>query len=341
MATHIGSGSNAKSYKAAMSGQSESAATKIVGARREGAIIGWSIVGLVWVALCVVVWGRWISSSEFSPAPILGPDVMGDSTLMALRVLEVISVLVLLACAWGFLIKPWVTKHQFTIEGKMLIGGVFAFLTDCTLNVHHYLFAFNSNSINMGSWSKFMPFYTGVTSSRYGEALLWGGPMYIYFGVFLGYCGTLIIRALRRKWPDISNAVALTAVYGFILVFDVVVENAIIRSTEAYAFVKTYEPLTLFEGEWYQFPFYEALFVGFMATGFTIVGLSAMDDPNGVSVVERGYERFDQRIQPYVRLLAVIGVVCTMMYTLYHIPFNWLGVIGDSIAALPSYLRLK
>jgi hypothetical protein len=39
-----------------------------------------------------------------------------------------------------------------------------------------------------------------------------------------------------------------------------------------------------------------------------------------------------------VRTLAVIGFCCAATILVYHLPFNWLGVVGASAADLPSYL---
>jgi hypothetical protein len=39
-----------------------------------------------------------------------------------------------------------------------------------------------------------------------------------------------------------------------------------------------------------------------------------------------------------LRLFAVIGFSAAVMLALYHLPFNWLGVTGSSMADLPSYL---
>lgn len=57
-----------------------------------------------------------------------------------------------------------------------------------------------------------------------------------------------------------------------------------------------------------------------------------------LSPLERGFERWRPALQPSVRTLAVIGFCCAATILIYHLPFNWLGVIGSSMANLPSYL---
>lgn len=70
-----------------------------------------------------------------------------------------------------------------------------------------------------------------------------------------------------------------------------------------------------------------------------MVRMSALEDPDGVSVIERGYERWRPALRGPVRLLAVIGFSATLLLVMYHLPFNWLCVGGTSFADLPSYLR--
>jgi hypothetical protein len=147
-----------------------------------------------------------------------------------------------------------------------------------------------------------------------------------------------VIRRLRVRYPSISNVAALGVVFLLACVFDFVVENAIIRSTQAYAFAQAPASVTLWAGSQYQFPIYEMLCVAALGTIFTGLRLSAIDAPDGVSIVERGFERFRPGLQMPVRVIAVIGFSMTMLFVVYHVVVNWLGTNGDSIARLPSYL---
>lgn len=147
-----------------------------------------------------------------------------------------------------------------------------------------------------------------------------------------------MIRRRRLKNPALSNARAYTAVFLGALVFDFVLENCFIRVLHAYAFAKTPAELTLFDGSQYQFPLYESLFVAFLGVAFTALRLGAMDDPEGLSLVERGAHRLRPALREPARWFAVIGFCVTCLFVLYHLPLNWLGVNGASLADLPSYM---
>jgi hypothetical protein len=154
------------------------------------------------------------------------------------------------------------------------------------------------------------------------------------------YLGCALIRRLRRSYPNVSNSMALGCVFVLFLVLDGMIETFAIPISHAYAFAKTYGPITLFAGKMYQFPINEAMSVAALALGCTILAQSAHDDPNGVSFIEHGYQRFRPGLQTPVRVLAFIAAVSAIILFLYHIPLNWFGVIGDSVAALPSYMTL-
>ncbi|MET0657101.1 MAG: spirocyclase AveC family protein, partial [Steroidobacteraceae bacterium] len=258
--------------------------TSTLTADRTGGVVAWGVWGVIWIAIAVNAWLRWIASDTlFGPAPIMPGDTIEPGRLGALRVLEVVSTLVVLQCAWQCALKPWLRERKFGLDGMLLLGGIVGFSADSLLNLHELLFAFNAHSVNLGVWTSFMPFYT-TGPAHYAESLLWGFPMYVYFGITASLAGCAIVSSLRRRYPGISNAAALAIAYVTFVVADFVLENTIIRLTDAYMYTKTYAPLTVFAGSIYQFPFYESLFSAGVSLGFTLIRLSAMDHPEGLSL---------------------------------------------------------
>jgi hypothetical protein len=163
--------------------------------------------------------------------------------------------------------------------------------------------------------------------------------MYVYFCIGVAIAGCAAVRALRRRYPSISNVTAVGVVFAGAVVFDFVVENAIIQLTQAYGYARAPSALTLWAGTAHQFPIYEAVCVGALGAIFTALRLSALDAPDGVSLVERGFDRFPPRLQGPVRTVAVIGFSITTLLLVYHLEINWLGTNGNAIAHLPSYLK--
>lgn len=318
--------------------------------KRDGLVTLWAGWGLVWSVTALQAVVRWILSTDFRAAPVLGPDEIATFRLVLLRVLEVISVGVWFAFMYFCVLAPMWTKpsnisgnvRKFTgnlgLDGKYVIGGMFAWIADSFLNCRQYLFAWNSHSVNIGVWTRFMPFHAHDGPFDYAEGILWGMPMYIYFCAGAAIVACTVVKALRRRWPDISPSTLMIIVWVGEFTFDFVLENLIIRSTHAYGFPKTYGPLTLFAGKVHQFPIYESIFVANLGSAFTIVRLAALDHPTGLSPLEYGYQRYPKVLQGWIRLLAVVGFCSLCVVTMYHLPLNWLGVIGDCMGDLPSYM---
>jgi hypothetical protein len=301
---------------------------------------------IIWIQALI----RWFASpTEFRPAPVLGPDEIETWRLVCLRIFEAASVGVLVAHIWFCVLVPLFpylrhfTKtdepRKFTLDGRHVIGGLVALCADAFLNSNQYIFMWNSHSINLGVWTKFFPFHNPKASSRYAESLLWGPPMYVYFCAGFGILGCRIARPLRRRFPQLTNAGLFTIVWFIELCLDFIIENAAIRITQGYGFAKTYCPLTLFPGKVYQFPIYESIFVANLGCIFTAMRLKAHDRGNDTSPIEYGYETWPTVLHMAVRTFAVIGFCAAAVLMFYHLPLNWLGIVGECHADMPSYMK--
>ncbi|KAM5346078.1 hypothetical protein ACJ41O_009083 [Fusarium nematophilum] len=316
--------------------------------RPDGTASAMSVFGLGFTIMWIQALIRWFASpTEFQPAPILGPDKIEPWRLVCLRIFEALSVAVLLAHIWYCILvpafpyleyfKPSDKPRRFTLDGRHVIGGLVALCADGFLNCNQYIFMWNSNSINRGVWAKFLPFHNHQSSSRYAESLLWGPPMYVYFCAGFGILGTKMATQLRRRLPQLTNAGLFTMVWCIEFVLDFIIENSAIRITHGYGYAKTYRPLTLFPEKVYQFPIYESIFVASLGCIFTAMRMKALE--TGRSPVEAGYENWPARLQNAVRTFSVIGFCAASVLVLYHLPLNWLGVIGDCHANMPSYMK--
>jgi Spirocyclase AveC-like len=305
---------------------------------RQGPATFLALIGVVWFVVCIEVVLRWVTSdAEFAPAPKIGPDVMEDWRLVALRVFEIISLIVMLAFLWYCVVKPLRQTGRLGLDGRFVLGGIVCFVADAFLNVQQYLFAWNSENVNLGVWVRFMPFHNPDAPSRYAESLIWGPPMYVYFCAGVAIVACYEAKKVRQRWPNLSKFTLFVLIFIFEFLFDFIVENVVIRTTHAYAFAKTYEPLTLWAGEVHQFPIYESVLVAFVGCVFTWARMEA-EERNGQSPIEVGVERWRPWLQPWVRNFAVLGFCMVTLVFVYHLPLNWLGLIGTSVADLPSYL---
>lgn len=301
-------------------------------------VLMWAGVGAVWLMVCVFTMAGWVSGDNFGSPEVRGPDKLDSGKLVGLRVVEVVSTSVLIIAVYFLAWRPWRRERRVTLDALLLLGGITGFVMDCWLNTQAFLFAFNAHSVSLGAWSAHLPFHDSAVPGHYAESLLWGLPMYIYFCAALGYVGAMAARRLRARFPGLSTQGILLILFAGDFTFDFVVENLIIRSTEAYAFVQTYGALTLWAGEQHQFPVYESFLVACVAMAFTYVRWSMDWDADGLSVIERGVLSVPSRYRLALRTLAAIGFCATVLMMCYHLPFNWISLSGNSFADLASYL---
>jgi hypothetical protein len=303
---------------------------------RGGAVSLWAVAGALWIAFIGQALLRWMASDKlFRPAPINGPDTFDGAALLVLRLIEVISLLIAAGTIWVFLVKPLIATRRLTLDGMIVIGSLLASAIDPLINYFHYTFAWNVHALNMGSWLAFFPLHQGPT--RYAEGLAWFIPQYLYLGIGLAAIECRIILALRGRFPGIANVRSFGIAFVAVLGIDIVIEQLFIR-TRVYAFPRTWEAFTLFAGTPFQFPVYESVFVAVYAAGFTCLRMSARDDPDGVSFVERGITRWAPRWRTPITLLAVIGFCALWAAVAYFIPWSWMSVHPDSLIVPPSYM---
>jgi hypothetical protein len=78
--------------------------------------------------------------------------------------------------------------------------------------------------------------------------------------------------------------------------------------------------------------------VALLGVLFTGLRLSAVDAPDGLSYVERGFHRLRPSLRGPARWFAVVGWAITTLFVVYHLPFQFFGLNGNSVADLPSYM---
>ncbi|KAK2598869.1 hypothetical protein N8I77_012251 [Diaporthe amygdali] len=314
----------------------------------DGSASAFAIFGLAFTIMWIQALLRWFASpSEFLPAPILGPDEISPWRLIALHIFEGLNMAVLLTMIWFCLLVPLFPylrsfkktsePGRFTLDGRQVLGGLVAFCADGFLNCQQYIFMWNSHGVNRGVWVRFLPFHSASGPTRYAENLLFGPPMYVYFCEGFGILGCAMAKPIRRFLPGLTNASLLTIVWCIEFAADFVIENAAIRMTHAYGYAKTYGPLPLFPGKVHQFPLYESVFVASLGVLHTAIRMKWLD--NGISPVERGFDAWHPRLHNAVRTFAVFGFCAAAVIMFYHLPLNWLGVIGDCYADMPSYMK--
>ena len=134
------------------------------------------------------------------------------------------------------MIRPWRRTGALGLDGKFVIAGLLALVADTFLNAYAYLFAWNANNVNRGSWAAFMPLHNPASPTRFAEDLLWAPGMYMYFCAGIAILGCQLYFWLSSRLPQWSLVAVLAVVFVAEFAFDFVMENTVIRLTHAYSY---------------------------------------------------------------------------------------------------------
>jgi predicted secreted protein len=299
----------------------------------------WAVLGIAYVCLVVYVMVRWLVSDQVGAIP-KGPDPVPDYARWALYIWDVVSPVtsLLVVYVWG--IRPWRREGRITTDGILIIAIMLSNFLDPLYNYTQYQFSYNSYHLNFGTWLGKIPGVLMPNARLHPEPIAWGFS-YIWAFFLAAWFSCVLMRRLKRRWPQLGNAGLLGIVFVFWTLVDGVLEPTLfVRLSENWAYPGAVRWLTLFAGSRYQFPIYEAVFSGVMLTG--VAALRYFVDDKGRTFVDRGIDdiRASARQKTTLRIFATTACVASIIFGGFFLPFQWFGAHADSWPKdLPSYLR--
>ena len=202
---------------------------------------------------------------------------------------------------------------------------------DPTYNYASTSLFYNSHFINWGSWTNnAMPGWMSTNGHLLPEPVLVSVPAYLIavFGqaVFVNW----LLRRLyaNKQEPSVLQTV-VTIVIGLTIV-DTLVEMVFIHGG-VYVYPGAISWLTLFPGEWYQFPLTEGFFFGGLSVG-TVCCLMYFKDDNGETFADRGLQKmkYSHAKKQWIKFLSLFGVVHLAFFMFYTVPQSWVALHTDS-----------
>jgi Spirocyclase AveC-like len=302
-------------------------------------VLGWAVLGSVFLALAAYIVLSWVFSPWFRPVPV-GPDPLPFKVWLGVRGAESIATIAAIVCLWKLVLRPLFRTHDLPLDGLLAVNFLCLWWQDPLDNYVNFSFMYNGYALNLGSWANFIPGFGYPNHENFAEPLLMMGGFYLTFSLVNAIFGCWILRVLHEKYPRLHLAWRITAVFLAMAVIDLIVELSILRAGMA-AYPGVVRSLTIFPGEVYQWPLYEAAIIGFVNTGW--VCLRYFKDDKGRLFVERGIERL-QLTKPKQRLLtflAIAGFAQPFFLIAYFVPYNVFAIQADTIPAYPSYLRTE
>lgn len=263
----------------------------------------WSMLGAVGLATQAVVLGRWLADGSWrlTNRPV-SPPHLGDPALTTAFTLCYAPVVVALA-VW--VVRGCWRERRLTFAALVMLTAPLGMWLDLVGAWLRPVFAYyKDDPLAIRSWFPALPGWRGgdqPATNLPPQALLAYLSMPLFF---------LIMRQAMRltagRWPHAGRrrlaAAALAA--GVVCGAGVMITGVVVRM---FAFVDTIPALTLFYGSRFQYPAYDAVFLG---ASFAVFGmLWYHQDSDGLTAIERGADRFRPWARPWLRLLAMAGAI--------------------------------
>lgn len=298
----------------------------VTGPRATDASVGrfWVTIGGLWLALCIWAWGGWIISGDFKTNTI-GRGSAPYSYKVFVHSVEVFAVLVSAYILWRFVLRDKLRTGRLTFDALFFLGCWMLLIQEPWINWSSYQFMYATPAINFGSWTSHIPLWSSPNSQLVPLPIVWVGTAYLWLVAIPAWAGSKFMTRLRQRNPGIGIFRLLGTTFLAYVVFDLVLETAIVR-TQLFSYASTVPSLTLFAGTKYQFPLYET--VSWCSTYLGLACIHHFRDDRGRTLVERGIDnlRVSGRAKTFARFLAIMGACQLVMLVTYNIPYVYWGL---------------
>lgn len=313
------------------------------GRRSVPPIVLWAGFGILMCALFAYTYIHWGLSSDARPNTY-GRETIPPFYAAAVRVSEVVFTSAFLACNYFFIYRPWRRDGELSREGLLIFSCGTMWWLDLGFNYTSYYAQLNTYFVNLGNPSAHAPGWIAPNQGRAPEALFaWAVAYASWFMVVPILIGTFVLRRMSGRFPRMSRFEQALMIYGFFVVFDFALENAMVR-LHLYALGGAVRALSFFPGTVEQFPIYQSLTVGLLWAGLSMLWFHR--DDHGYTIIERGVHKLTIKGRPVGRktkkllsFFALAGFVNAAMIVCIEIPVNAIQLHADPIPAdMPPYL---
>jgi Spirocyclase AveC-like len=285
----------------------------------------WATVGALALAFITFVLIRWVTGPFFKQVPS-GPGQPPTFMKVNLIFWQVVSIPCAVALIYRLALRPWLRERRIATDGLLVIAYATIWFQDPLSNYGGAWFTYNAWLVNFGSWAGSVPGWEsyGRPGHMLVEPLLVIPALYVYFFWVAAVLGCRLMRAVRRRRPDIGNAGLLSACFAAVLALDLVLEGLLWMPGGLWSLPGGHGAV-LNAGGYDQFTANEWIPVSLTLTAAACVRFFV--DDRGRTIAERGVEavRGGPGRRLLVRALATIGVIQVVMLCCYTIPQTALG----------------
>ncbi len=298
-------------------------------------ILWWAALGGCFLALQTYVFAAWIASDHFRATPPGDTPAPAYMQPMVWLIQGGTVFLALLSIAWC--VRTTRKAGRMPALAVFVLAWLTALWQDPLINYVRPVFSYNAYFVNFGSWCELIPGWLSPNGSRMPEPILFDGGVYMWtYPSMAAVCATAM-RLAKRRFPSWGAPHLCLVALATVFVGDLIAEGVLVR-TGMFAYPGSIASLSLWGGEWFQFPLYESFLGGgcIAATG----ALYYFRDDKGQLLVERGLEKLTwKRGHTLLRVLAVGGFVNLAVLTYSSLFIATTLHIDPWPAGVPSYLR--
>lgn len=294
-------------------------------------------LGALFVAFQLYVYGRWVFSDKFAPAPT-GPDPIPASSIAWIRFWEI-------GCMIGgvvfliWMIRKTRRDKQLPAVGIFVVAWLLAAWQDPGVNAVRPVFGYNAGFFNMGTWGEFIPGWVHKGAEN-PQPIIYFLASYILLTPLAIMGIDQVIARMRKVWPRINTAGVLAAMLVLFIVLDVVLEQYFHR-IGLWTYLRVDDTWSIFKGSMYQFPLYEGIVFGGLVS-VSSIAIYCLRDRNGRMISDIGIDQLkNKRTVTGVRILALTAVFNLIMLV-FNLGFNLVNQhaeVQPPAVDVPSYIH--
>ena len=298
-------------------------------------VVCFAVVGAAVLLESIWVFGHWLADGPHRVAS--GPTKIPWYIVVNAHAQEAVFGLIAAVFLFLWVIRPLLRRQPLPWDGLLLLAIPTTLWQMFGVGWFRWPASYNTAFINTNSWYERLPAWSSSNPDGFAEAPIWDlGIMTCWALSLIWFC--FIMRAIRRRWPQLGNAGLLASMVVFIFCFDTAMEIIMVRlGTWHWGGAPTGWHL-LFQGHYYQFSLIEAFI---MAPILTMMGaVRYFKNDKGQSFAERKVETLPigRRGQTFVRFLAIVGI-----YNLLYFGANmaWQPFLITNAAPWPADIQKR
>jgi hypothetical protein len=287
----------------------------------------WIWIGAAWFALFLYCMIGWVTGPDFTPVTF-GRDQAPADYVRLIRGMEIFMLALTAWLLYYFILRPLLRHRRLDADGMFFLA---CFILVVQEPWHAWVrpqLLYNDIFINYGSWLGYLP-VSNPTAHRTPVPLAFAYLGYFWIVAGPAWCGTRLMKYLRERSPAISTVRLVGACFLAFCVFDIIIENFILR-TGMFIYPSTIPELTFFAGTPHQYPIYEMVSWAGTYTALTCIHFFRND--KGETWADRNFDNINipAPLSKFARWLAIMGMCQIGMFLTYNLPYMFWALHGDT-----------